>query len=49
MARKLRTLISLLRLDPQADDKHVHFHRGPEGHPAVCHDPRCDMPRLSVD
>ena len=27
----------------------VHFHRGPGGDPAVCHDPLCVTPRLSVD
>ena len=26
----------------------VHFHRGPGATPAVCHDERCDMPRLDV-
>jgi len=24
----------------------VHFHAGPQGQPAVCHDERCDSPRL---
>jgi hypothetical protein len=49
MARKLRTFISRLAGDTRADDADVHFHRGPEGHPMVCHDPRCEMPRLRVD
>jgi hypothetical protein len=49
MARKLRTFISRLAGDTRADDAHVHFHRGPEGRPMVCHDPRCEMPRLRVD
>ena len=26
----------------------VHFHRGPQGAPAVCDDPRCVSPRLDV-
>ena len=30
---------------PEAD---VHFHQGPSGGPAVCHDPLCTNPRLSV-
>jgi len=30
------------------EDAHVHFHRGPSGAPAVCHDAGCDQPRLSV-
>lgn len=47
MTRTLRTFIELV-LAPEADDAHVHFHRGPQGHPAVCHDPKCPMPRLTV-
>lgn len=27
----------------------VHFHRGPDGNPAVCDDARCDRPQLSID
>ena len=49
MARTFRTFISLLVHGPQADDAHVHFHRGPQGYPAACHDPRCEMPRLTVE
>lgn len=26
----------------------VHFHRGPQGLPAVCDDPRCASPQLDV-
>jgi hypothetical protein len=26
----------------------VHFHQGPEGHPAVCYDANCPNPRLEV-
>jgi hypothetical protein len=33
---------------PETEDAHVHFHRGPSGAPAVCHDAGCPMPRLSV-
>jgi hypothetical protein len=33
---------------PVSDDAHVHFHRGPSGSPAACHDSRCPMPRLTV-
>jgi DHA1 family inner membrane transport protein len=29
--------------------EHVHFHRGPSGHPNPCFDPRCATPRLTVD
>jgi hypothetical protein len=31
---------------PSADA--VHFHRGPQGRPAVCDDPRCTSPQLDV-
>jgi hypothetical protein len=49
MATKLRAIISMLGSDPRLDDGHVHFHRGPAGRPAVCDNPRCEMPRLSVE
>ena len=48
MTRTLRAFVSRLVRDPNADDAHVHFHSGPEGHPAVCDDPGCSSPRLSV-
>jgi len=48
MARKLRAIISTLAREPRLDAD-VHFHRGPSGRPAVCDDPRCEMPRLRVD
>ena len=48
MSRTLRAFISLLARDPHADDAHVHFHRGPHGHPAACHDPACPKPRLTI-
>jgi hypothetical protein len=44
----LRTFITLLAHGPRADDGHVHFHRGPQGQAAACHDRGCPMPRLSV-
>ena len=49
MARKLRAFISVLGRDPRLDEGHVHSHRGPAGRPAVCDDPRCESPRLSVN
>jgi hypothetical protein len=48
MTRTLRTFVSRLVRDPHADEAHVHFHSGPAGHPAACHDPRCPNPRLST-
>jgi len=38
----------LLVGDPDNQDSHVHFHRGPQGRPMACHDVRCHMPRLTV-
>jgi hypothetical protein len=26
----------------------VHFHQGPQGHPAACHDATCPNPRLTI-
>ena len=48
MTHAFRTLVSLLARDPFADEAHVHFHRGPQGQPAACHDPKCPVPRLTV-
>ena len=48
MTRTIGTFLSLFARDTGPDDAHVHFHRGPQGHPAACHDPRCPLPRLSV-
>jgi hypothetical protein len=47
----LRTFVSLLIHGPQVDDAEaeVHFHHGPQADVAVCHDPRCEMPRLDVE
>ncbi len=47
MNTRIQKLIALVVAPPQ-DDAHVHFHSGPEGHPAVCDDPGCSSPRLSV-
>jgi len=48
MISSLRTFASLLVGRTQDVDAHVHFHRGPQGQPAACHDVRCEMPRLKV-
>ena len=48
MATTLRTFISLLVRDSRADETHVHFHRGPQGQPAACHDRACSSPRLEL-
>ena len=48
MTRTLRAFITRITRDPQADEAHVHFHSGPQGHPAACHDPRCPAPRLTI-
>jgi hypothetical protein len=44
----LRTFISVLVHGQPNDEAHVHFHRGPQGSPAVCHDPGCEMARLEL-
>jgi hypothetical protein len=44
----LRSFISALVRGRPADEPHVHFHRGPQGSPAVCHEPDCGMPRLEL-
>jgi hypothetical protein len=48
MATTLRTLIAKLVRDPRAAEAHVHFHRGPQGQPAACHDAGCSSPRLEI-
>ena len=30
------------------ESANVHFHQGPQGSPAACHNPRCSAPHLSV-
>jgi hypothetical protein len=49
--RTIKVLIRSLRTVAAGDDDldaHVHFHRGPQGRPAVCHDHSCETPRLDV-
>ena len=48
MALRLRTFIHRLVQAPRPDDAQVHFHRGPQGQPAACHDPNCPSPRLTA-
>jgi hypothetical protein len=43
--RSVKRLLTRTREDQRA---HVHFHRGPQGLPAACHDPRCTSPHLDV-
>jgi hypothetical protein len=45
---RLRELLSRFRPQDEAAEPPVHFHAGPQGLPAVCHDPGCEMPRLEV-
>ena len=48
MTPMLEKLATLVAGDPNDRDTHVHFHRGPQGQPMACHDPGCEMPRLTV-
>ena len=48
MIHRLQKLASLLVPRGEDPEAHVHFHRGPQGHPAACHDSGCDMPRLTI-
>jgi hypothetical protein len=48
MLSKLRKLTTLLAIEHDNPDAHVHFHQGSEGRPAACHDPRCPNPRLTI-
>jgi hypothetical protein len=48
MHRTFMQYIRGIARGPKDVDGHVHFHRGPSGAPAVCHDAGCDQPRLSV-
>ena len=46
-----KRLFAALARGVREDARHeadVHFHQGPSGGPAVCHDPLCTNPRLSV-
>jgi hypothetical protein len=48
MAKRLfAALVRGVREDARSEAD-VHFHQGPHGGPAVCHDPLCTNPRLSV-
>jgi hypothetical protein len=44
--RRLFSAVKLALREPQAE---VHFHKGPDGTPAVCYDARCPSPHLTVD
>jgi len=48
MISSLQKLAALLVGRTENEDAHVHFHRGPQGQPAACHDIRCEMPRLTL-
>jgi hypothetical protein len=48
MTATLKLFVSRFAHGLEDEDGHVHFHQGPSGAPAVCHDPRCDQPRLSI-
>lgn len=48
MISTLHRLATLLRGSSDTAETHVHFHQGPQGQPAVCHDHACAVPRLSV-
>jgi hypothetical protein len=48
MISMIEKLTMLLVGEAENQDAHVHFHRGPQGRPAACHDARCEMPRLTV-
>ena len=45
---KNRAFALIRELFQERTETPVHFHSGPSGHPAVCHDERCPNPRLSV-
>jgi hypothetical protein len=48
MTATFKQFLRRLAGGPENPDAHVHFHRGPQGRPAVCHDARCPKPRLDV-
>lgn len=48
MNATLKQFLRVLRHGPETGEGHVHFHRGPQGAPAACHDARCESPRLSL-
>jgi hypothetical protein len=47
MTNRIKQWILDVVLDPDTEPA-VHFHQGPDAHPAVCYDERCGAPRLSV-
>ena len=48
MTRRLLAAIGSVLRDDYMENG-VHFHSGPSGRPAVCHDSRCTSPRLQVE
>lgn len=48
MTATLKHYLRTLLRGPEPDEGHVHFHTGPQGAPAACHDARCESPRLSL-
>jgi hypothetical protein len=48
MSATLKQFLHVLRHGPDKGDAHVHFHTGPQGAPAACHDARCQAPRLPL-
>jgi hypothetical protein len=48
MTTTIKLFLTRLARGPQNQDAHVHFHQGPSGSPAACHEASCDLPRLSV-
>ena len=48
MSTALHKLATLLNGRSDTTQSHYHFHQGPQGQPAVCHDHACAAPRLTV-
>jgi hypothetical protein len=48
MPATLKQFLHVLRHGPETDERDVHFHRGPQGAPAACHDARCQAPRRTL-
>lgn len=44
-----KTTLARLRARTMAATATVHFHQGPQGRPAACHEAACSTPRLAVD
>jgi len=49
MARRILATIATALRDERRREAEVHFHQGPSGLPAACHDARCSRPRLDVE